>query len=135
VQNEPAASQRWDSCLYTAGEERGFVRDHLGPALAAAGLGHVHIVIHDHNRDEMVERAGVIHSDPEAARFVRPSARRVLCAATKETPECTAFANDDDALAVVVLNRGEAALPFVLATAGEHRRVELPPHAITTLLS
>jgi glucosylceramidase len=70
VQNEPMASQRWESCLYTAEEERDFVRDHLGPALAAAGLGHVHIVIHDHNRDEMVERAGVILADPEAARFV-----------------------------------------------------------------
>jgi hypothetical protein len=40
VQNEPEARQRWDSCLYSAEEERDFVRDHLGPALHAAGLGH-----------------------------------------------------------------------------------------------
>ncbi|HET9692996.1 MAG TPA: hypothetical protein VFP48_01335, partial [Steroidobacteraceae bacterium] len=45
VQNEPMATQRWDSCLYTAEEERDFVRDHLGPELEAAGLGHVKIVI------------------------------------------------------------------------------------------
>ena len=38
VQNEPAARQRWDSCLYSAEEERDFVRDHLGPALHVAGL-------------------------------------------------------------------------------------------------
>ncbi len=44
VQNEPMAQQRWDSCLYTAEEERDFVRDHLGPALREAGLGHVKIV-------------------------------------------------------------------------------------------
>lgn len=70
VQNEPEAAQRWDSCLYTAEEERDFVRDHLGPALQAAGLGHVRIVVWDHNRDAMVERASVIYSDPEAARHI-----------------------------------------------------------------
>ena len=70
VQNEPAAHQRWDSCLYSAEEERDFVRDHLGPALQAAGLADVKLVIWDHNRDQMVERARVILSDPQAARFV-----------------------------------------------------------------
>ena len=70
VQNEPMATQRWDSCIYTAEEERDFVRDHLGPALEQAGLGDIKIVIWDHNRDEMVERASVVLSDPQAARFV-----------------------------------------------------------------
>jgi glucosylceramidase len=70
VQNEPEATQRWDSCLYSAEEERDFVRDHLGPELARAGLGRVKIVIWDHNRDRMVERAGVVYSDAEAAKYV-----------------------------------------------------------------
>ncbi len=70
VQNEPMASQRWDSYLYSAEEERDFVRDHLGPALHAAGLDHVRIVIWDHNRDRMVERASVVYGDAAAARFV-----------------------------------------------------------------
>lgn len=70
VQNEPAATQRWDSCLYSAEEERDFVRDHLGPELARAGLGDVKIVIWDHNRDLMVERAGVVYADTEAAKYV-----------------------------------------------------------------
>jgi glucosylceramidase len=70
VQNEPMASQRWDSCLYTAEEERDFVRDYLGPELEAAGLGQVKIVIWDHNRDLMVERANAVYSDPAAARYV-----------------------------------------------------------------
>jgi glucosylceramidase len=70
VQNEPMATQRWDSCLYTAEEERDFVRDFLGPELAAAGLGRVRIVIWDHNRDLMVERANAVYSDPEASRYV-----------------------------------------------------------------
>lgn len=70
VQNEPLADQRWDSCLYSAEEERDFVRDHLGPALRDAGLGHVKIVIWDHNRDLMVERAAVVYADAEASKFV-----------------------------------------------------------------
>jgi len=70
VQNEPAATQSWDSCIYTAEEERDFVRDFLGPELEAAGLGHVRIVIWDHNRDQMVERACTVYSDADAARYV-----------------------------------------------------------------
>ncbi len=70
VQNEPDAVQRWDSCVYSAEEERDFVRDHLGPALHAAGLERIRIVIWDHNRDQMVQRADVVYSDPEASKFV-----------------------------------------------------------------
>ena len=70
VQNEPAASQTWDSCIYTAQEERDFVRDHLGPALSNAGLDSIKIVIWDHNRDLMVERAGTVFADAEAAKYV-----------------------------------------------------------------
>ena len=70
VQNEPLAVQRWDSCIYSAEEERDFVRDHLGPELARAGLDRIKIVIWDHNRDLMVERANTVLSDPEAAKYV-----------------------------------------------------------------
>jgi glucosylceramidase len=70
VQNEPEAAQRWESCLWSAEEERDFVRDHLGPALEREGLGDVAIVIWDHNRDRIVERASTVLSDPDAARFV-----------------------------------------------------------------
>ncbi len=70
VQNEPAATQRWDSCIYSAEQERDFVRDHLGPALHEAGLGHVKIIVWDHNRDLMVERAATVYSDAEAANYV-----------------------------------------------------------------
>jgi len=70
VQNEPAATQSWDSCIYSAEEERDFVRDHLGPALHKAGLGHIAIVIWDHNRDLMVQRAGTVYADAEAAKYV-----------------------------------------------------------------
>jgi glucosylceramidase len=250
VQNEPDATQTWDSCIYSAQEERDFVRDHLGPALHAAGLGHVRIVIWDHNRDQLVERAGVVYSDPAAseyvwgagfhwygenhfdhvrlvhdawpdkkllftegcqeggphhgswavgeryaqsmiadfnrwtcgwidwnlllnhtggpnhvgnlcsapvlasedmrhvnyqssfdcighfARFVKLGARRILCAATREVLECTAFINTDGSIATVVLNRSDGAQRFTLKI-GEARGidVELPPHSIATFVS
>jgi len=249
VQNEPEARQRWDSCLYTAEEERDFVRDHLGPALHAAGLGHVRIVVWDHNRDAMVERASIIYGDAEAARYVwgtgfhwymgdhfehvqkvhdawpdkqllftegcqeggphhgswalgeryarsmindlnrwtvgwidwnllldehggpnhvgnycsaplladvahgrlmhqssywylghfaryvRPGDQRILCAATREALECTAFVNPAGRVAVVACNRGEDALPFTLTIDGVARAVELPPRSIATFLA
>ena len=70
VQNEPEAVQTWESCLYSGVEERDFVRDFLGPALARHSLGDVRLLIWDHNRDRMVERASAVLSDPDAARYV-----------------------------------------------------------------
>jgi glucosylceramidase len=248
VQNEPAATQRWDSCLYTAEEERDFVRDHLGPALFGAGLGRVKIVVWDHNRDVMVERASVMYSDAEAARyvwgtgfhwygedhfehlqlvhdawpdkhllftegcqeggphhgswevaeryarsmindlnrwtvgwidwnllldatggpnhvgnlcsapiladaagtsvvhqpsywaighfarFIRPGARRVLCAASRQDLEATAFVNPDGSTATVVMNRSEASIRFVLHVDAEDYAAEIPARAIATVV-
>ncbi|KAF1695252.1 glycosyl hydrolase [Pseudoxanthomonas jiangsuensis] len=69
LQNEPMAKQTWESMLYTAEEERDFLRDHLGPTMAKAGYGDKKIVVWDHNRDMMVHRANVIFGDPEAAKY------------------------------------------------------------------
>ena len=38
VQNEPMATQRWESCIYTAEDERDFIKSYLGPTLQKAGL-------------------------------------------------------------------------------------------------
>lgn len=244
VQNEPEATQRWDSCLYTAVEERDFVRDHLGPALHAAGHGHVKVIVWDHNRDQMVERASTVYADARAAayvwgcgfhwygddcfdnvrllhdawpekgllftegcqeggphrgswllgeryarsiigdlnrwtagwidwnllldasggpnhvgnlcsapvlavdgtlerqssffylghfaRFIAPGARRVLCAATRDDLEATAFVNPDGSIAIVAMNRTEKPLRFVIALAGGEAVAELPARAIAT---
>ena len=70
VQNEPEAVQTWDSCIYSAQEERDFVRDYLGPTLQAEDLGNLRLIIWDHNRDRMYERAKVVYDDPEAAKYV-----------------------------------------------------------------
>ncbi len=70
VQNEPLANQQWESCLYTAEEERDFVRDYLGPALRDHGLAAKRLIVWDHNRDLLFQRAKTVFDDPAAARFV-----------------------------------------------------------------
>lgn len=57
VQNEPLAVQTWDSCEYTPGEEKEFLRDYLYPALQNNGLGDIEIYIWDHNKERVYERA------------------------------------------------------------------------------
>ena len=69
VQNEPMATQTWESCIYTAEEERDFLKNHLGPTMKREGLGDKNIVVWDHNRDLIVNRANTILDDPEAAKY------------------------------------------------------------------
>ena len=69
IQNEPMAVQRWESCIYTAEEERDFLKNHLGPTMEKEGLGDKNIVVWDHNRDLITHRANTIFEDPEAAKY------------------------------------------------------------------
>jgi O-glycosyl hydrolase len=69
IQNEPMATQRWESCIYTAEEERDFLKDYLGPTMEKSGLGDKKIIVWDHNRDLMNHRANVIFDDPKAAKY------------------------------------------------------------------
>ena len=70
VQNEPMAVQRWESCIYTAEEERDFIKEYLGPTLKKAGMQNKKLIAWDHNRDLIYQRASVLLSDPEAAKYV-----------------------------------------------------------------
>lgn len=249
IQNEPDAVQRWDSCVYSAEDERDFVRDHLGPALERAGLADVKLIIWDHNRDLLVHRSSVIFADPEAARriwgagfhwydhpkfdnvrlhheawpdkhliftegcqeggphigswalgeryasnilrdlnnwteawidwnvtldetggpnhvgnlcsapiladtkndallyqnsyhyighfarFIRPGAKRILCATTREDLEATAFVNTDGTIAVVVLNLTEKPIPFELCFGEREAAAIVPARGIVTLVT
>lgn len=69
VQNEANATQRWDSCVYTGEEEMRFVRDSLGPALREAGAGNTQILVWDHNKERVFERARDVFSDEAAAGY------------------------------------------------------------------
>jgi glucosylceramidase len=70
IQNEPMATQKWESCIYSAEEERDFLKNYLGPTMKREGLSDRKIIAWDHNRDLLYQRASTILTDPEAARFV-----------------------------------------------------------------
>jgi len=70
VQNEPMAAQIWESCIYTADDERDFIRDFLGPMLHSAGLSRIKLMIWDHNRGIIYQWAKVVYGDPEAAKYI-----------------------------------------------------------------
>jgi len=70
VQNEPMATQTWESCIYSAEEERDFVKKYLGPTTKKAGLGNKKIIAWDHNRDLMYQRATTILGDRDAAKYI-----------------------------------------------------------------
>lgn len=69
IQNEPMATQTWESCIYTAEEERDFLKNFLGPTMEKEGLGDKKIIVWDHNRDLMNHRANTIFDDPDAAKY------------------------------------------------------------------
>ncbi|MFV0606558.1 MAG: glycoside hydrolase family 30 protein [Niabella sp.] len=70
VQNEPMATQRWESCIYTAEDEADFIKNALGPALQKAKLDKKKLIIWDHNRDLIYQRASTTLRDPDVAKYV-----------------------------------------------------------------
>ena len=67
VQNEPHASQDWESCRFSAQEERNFAVGYLRRALDAAGFADVGILGWDHNKERLLDRADALFAD-EAGR-------------------------------------------------------------------
>jgi glucosylceramidase len=255
VQNEPMATQRWESMVFTAGEETRFLGDHLGPALKQAGLGAKKILAWDHNRDLLPQRASAVLDDAQArpyvwgigyhwyetwtggaamhrnvaavhaaypdvpllmtegciekfdpqllqswgnaeryasemiadlnagaagwvdwnmlldsrggpnhkhnycfaplhaspdghlvftpiytalghfSRFIRPQARRIGAATSRSSLDATAFRNPDGSLAIVVMNRTAAAQRYTLQIDGAATSVDIPAHALQTIVA
>lgn len=67
VQNEPKATQTWDSCIYTAEEERDFIKDYLGAKMQELG---VKILFWDHNKERVVSRAKILLGDENAEKYI-----------------------------------------------------------------
>jgi glucosylceramidase len=70
VQNEPMAKQKWESCNFTAEEERDFIKNYLGPTLNKNGFGDKKLIAWDHNRDLIYQRASTLLSDSVAAKYI-----------------------------------------------------------------
>jgi glucosylceramidase len=70
IQNEPMATQKWESCIFTGEEERDFLKNFLGPTMHKEGFKDKKIIAWDHNRDMLYQRASTMLDDPEAAKYV-----------------------------------------------------------------
>lgn len=70
VQNEPMSVQTWESCIFTGDDECNFVKNYLGPTLEKNNLSNVNLMIWDHNRGIMYQRAKAVYDDPEASKYV-----------------------------------------------------------------
>lgn len=55
LQNEPHAVQTWDSCIWTAEEQKIFLRDHMWRAMEKHDLTDVEIYLWDHNKERAYE--------------------------------------------------------------------------------
>jgi glucosylceramidase len=65
IQNEPMATQTWPSMRFSDVQERDFLKNYLGPTLAANNLGpsRLAVIFWDHNRDVMVNWANTFYND------------------------------------------------------------------------
>lgn len=70
VQNEPMATQTWESCIFTAKEEGDYIKNYLAPTLINKGYGDIKLIAWDHNRDLLYHRACVIMNDTAAAKYI-----------------------------------------------------------------
>ncbi|MCR5156737.1 MAG: glucosylceramidase [Butyrivibrio sp.] len=71
IQNEPNATQTWDSCRYNADQEAEFAVEYLGPALEKAGmLGDVRILVWDHNKEIAYDRFRQIMGREAADKYI-----------------------------------------------------------------
>ncbi len=57
IQNEAKAAQGWESCVYTAADERDFAVGYLKPTYEKCGLGDKKIMFWDHNKERIVDRS------------------------------------------------------------------------------
>jgi len=55
LQNEPRAAQAWDSCVFTAQEQKDFLVEHMAPAMKRHGLEDVEVFLWDHNKERVYE--------------------------------------------------------------------------------
>ncbi len=64
VQNEPIALQTWESCYYSPDDEKEMLEKYLIPTLEREGLPDVKVVLWDHNKERVFDRARYILKSP-----------------------------------------------------------------------
>ncbi len=66
VQNEPKSIQTWESCQYDASDEAEFIEKYLAPVFDREGLSDIKIIIWDHNKERVYDRAKKVFENSAA---------------------------------------------------------------------
>jgi glucosylceramidase len=70
VQNEAKAVQTWESCIWSGKDEAEWVVNYLRPTLDKKGFGETKIMVWDHNKERVMERARESMSVPGADKAI-----------------------------------------------------------------
>ena len=68
------------------------------------------------------------------SKFIKPGARRIASAASRDKLLTTAYINPDGKLAVVVMNKTDEKIDYFLWIKGKAAKVSSSPHSIATLV-
>jgi len=68
------------------------------------------------------------------SKFIRPGAKRVSAASSRSNLMTTSFINSDNSLATVVMNASDKAITYNFYVGEQSTQVEIPAHAIQTLM-
>ncbi|XP_050706403.1 putative glucosylceramidase 3 [Eriocheir sinensis] len=72
-QNEPLTGFEdwaWNTCAWSAEDMRDWIKSNLGPTLEAADMGHIKLMVLDHNRDALPWYSQTILEDADANKYV-----------------------------------------------------------------
>ena len=68
------------------------------------------------------------------SKFIRPGARRIICASNNDELQATAFINPDGQIALVAMNRTDREIDFRIWIQNKGVQSAVPAHAIATVL-
>src|SRR5439155_344410 len=129
-----------------------FLKNCLGPTIKRERLGDKKIIVWDHNRDLIYQRASTILTDPKAAQYVwgigyhwyepwsggEPVFDHVKLVhenfPDKNPLLSAAFINTDGKVSVVVMNKSDQKISYYLWIEGQAAEVNSLPHSIQTLV-
>jgi glucosylceramidase len=69
------------------------------------------------------------------SKFIRPNAKRISSVASRSQLLTTSFLNEDGKIATVVMNQSEEAVDYLFYIGDKQVQVNIPAHAIQTLLN
>lgn len=90
-------------------------------------------LMYDRTTGELMEHRSFAYLG-QVSRFVVPGSRRMLVSRYCDDVECVGFVRPDGQRVLVALNRRDGVVRFDVAERPRVARIEVPPHAITTMV-